>query len=744
MINTEHVKPMSQMKARLAQFPWNNVQQENGKFTVTHYPSEQFWGLWRTNKDAVKVEGVKVMKGRIVNGKAVKDDDGAFIASWEISQRAAPAVLQAGGTFLVGFVELPNHEAAVTLPDVIKAKLMAWQPEIAEKLIKALQVHKSALDLSSTGVGKTYVAIAVAASLGLDPIVITTAGNIRNRTYEKAFAHFGVENYLVNNWDLARAGKMRVGKKVVPATFVSKLDKAPFKGAPRFTWHIDKRHLLILDESQNARNKGTLQTELVMAANEAILKGAKVLLTSATPGEDPLKFRVQGEILGLYSGNGFYQWAQQYGCTYVEIPGKSNVNPKTGEQKKAFVFAGNYDDMKKLRRELLLDGHVAGKQSSEIPEFPESLNTLDLIDFGENAKKINATRVKWGATFTRLKIDEEDAKGRDTDEGGRLSERQKQSQILELLKTGVVAELAHEEIDRGNSAVIFVRYQDTANAYREEFGDDAVFYTGQESAKEQVAAREAFQADQKRVIVLSLGSGKASIDLQDLHGNHPRVSFITPDDNAEDIVQSLGRIPRTKGLTKCRQHVIYAWDSEHVNREGEHDGGIEAHIAKTMIEKIKQLDAIAGRKPTISGISDWNTGNDDEFSEPVPGPVIAPVQEIPAVDVKPSRPKKEKVEKELEAGIYRKDGVIYKVQCAVHGSGMMYAKKLVIHEGNKTGTFEYEAGAIKTLAEADKMTLDQAKEFGAIYGMCCNCGKTLTDEKSIGAGIGPVCAAKFS
>jgi hypothetical protein len=42
------------------------------------------------------------------------------------------------------------------------------------------------------------------------------------------------------------------------------------------------------------------------------------------------------------------------------------------------------------------------------------------------------------------------------------------------------------------------------------------------------------------------------------------------------------------------------------------------------------------------------------------------------------------------------------------------------------------------------MTLDQAKAFGALYGACCNCGKTLTDERSIEAGIGPVCARKFA
>lgn len=97
----------------------------------------------------------------------------------------------------------------------------------------------------------------------------------------------------------------------------------------------------------------------------------------------------------------------------------------------------------------------------------------------------------------------------------------------------------------------------------------------------------------------------------------------------------------------------------------------------------------------------------------------------------------------LEAGMYRKDGEIYKVQKAVHGSGHMYAKLLVTHGFGEKATFEYAAGAIRKLTPADRMTLEQAKEFGAVYGVCVVCGATLTDESSIAAGIGPVCAGKM-
>lgn len=100
-------------------------------------------------------------------------------------------------------------------------------------------------------------------------------------------------------------------------------------------------------------------------------------------------------------------------------------------------------------------------------------------------------------------------------------------------------------------------------------------------------------------------------------------------------------------------------------------------------------------------------------------------------------------------GMYRKAGTIYKVQKAVHGSGQTYAKRLVqtMTVDSKTGkakwAFEYAPGFVYELRSEHALTFEQAKEFGALYGTCCVCGRTLTNEDSIAAGIGPICATKF-
>jgi hypothetical protein len=96
---------------------------------------------------------------------------------------------------------------------------------------------------------------------------------------------------------------------------------------------------------------------------------------------------------------------------------------------------------------------------------------------------------------------------------------------------------------------------------------------------------------------------------------------------------------------------------------------------------------------------------------------------------------------QVTEGMYRKDGTIFKVQRAVNGSGNLYAKVLVV-DGPGEGRFEYAPGAIRRLDVTDAMTREEAAEFGHLYGVCCVCGRTLTDERSIADGIGPVCAGR--
>lgn len=94
---------------------------------------------------------------------------------------------------------------------------------------------------------------------------------------------------------------------------------------------------------------------------------------------------------------------------------------------------------------------------------------------------------------------------------------------------------------------------------------------------------------------------------------------------------------------------------------------------------------------------------------------------------------------EVPEGMHVFHGTTYKVQVAKNGSGRRYAKVLEQHDGR--WIFVYAPGVIRDLSEATCMSAEEAAQFGALYGICCNCARDLTDERSIAAGYGPVCAA---
>lgn len=93
----------------------------------------------------------------------------------------------------------------------------------------------------------------------------------------------------------------------------------------------------------------------------------------------------------------------------------------------------------------------------------------------------------------------------------------------------------------------------------------------------------------------------------------------------------------------------------------------------------------------------------------------------------------------ISEGFYKSgDGNIYQVVQARHGSHLL-AKVL----DQESGKFEY-AGAAKRFVKADqRLTLEEAREYGKQTGRCLACGRLLTDPKSVSEGVGPVCARRF-
>lgn len=90
-----------------------------------------------------------------------------------------------------------------------------------------------------------------------------------------------------------------------------------------------------------------------------------------------------------------------------------------------------------------------------------------------------------------------------------------------------------------------------------------------------------------------------------------------------------------------------------------------------------------------------------------------------------------------DKGYYKYDGAIYTVVASKRDPSKSYAK-ILVHEGNR-GHWDYVKGMVMKLNASNRITVQEAKEFGHLHGFCMVCGKTLTDPKSVEQGIGPVC-----
>jgi len=90
-------------------------------------------------------------------------------------------------------------------------------------------------------------------------------------------------------------------------------------------------------------------------------------------------------------------------------------------------------------------------------------------------------------------------------------------------------------------------------------------------------------------------------------------------------------------------------------------------------------------------------------------------------------------------GLHHTDGQIYRVKRSA-ASGNLYTTAL----NPKTGKWDYTGR--KPLAHLDEgttLTVEAARAWGVNYGICCVCGRTLTDPTSVNRGIGPICETRL-
>jgi len=494
-------------------------------------------------------------------GEPVRDDNGKLVRYarpsdlWRILKESRPAELRKAGifyrkqgdvSFLIQYLDAVPEPRVVEPPLVPPAPvdmvvnedgLLAWQIEPLKRLKAFWKAGRTVTaDFSDTGVGKTYVGLALARELRRHVFVVT----LKNALYQwkEAAQHIGVDCSVINYEGL------KTGKH--PA--VRWQDKGEAGRWP--LWRIDPdKCLVIFDEAQRTKAPDfTLDSKmLLMAAHQNI----PCHLMSATIATSPVFMRAAGFALGLHNNHDFPQWLEQQECF------------QRGDK---WVFSNSPLVMRRLHNHIFTTNAVRVKKADLGTMFPESVIEPMLVEVDGISKVFTELRAAFKTMLAKT------ASYADSKYGFIMAARQR----AEFLKVPIVVEMAREAVDDGKSVALFFNFDAPLREAMRLLKMPHAVITGETPAKERKRLQDLFQSDLLDILALNVESGGAAISL---HGQREREAIIMPTFNASTLRQVFGRVHRAKG-SRSRQRVLFA------------AGTIEEDICANVRAKLDNLDLL--------------------------------------------------------------------------------------------------------------------------------------------------------
>lgn len=430
-------------------------------------------------------------------------------------------------------------------------KLYDYQTKSVEHLLTVLANHGAALDASAMGTGKTYVACEIARRLNLPTLVVCP--KISMPMWESVAKSFGTEVTTIN-YEMLQTGKTLFGYWE-DRTFKGKKIHKHFVYAPEIKF-------LIFDEVHKCTGWGSHNSKMLASAESL---GIPILMLSGTLADDIFKLSQVGNFLGLRKSEvSPWQWCVNHGCVRGPFGG---LVMRGGEKKHREFLAKKYAE--------IFPNRGIRNRISDLPEFPESDIRPELFLLGESTGRINELYRLIAEQLTVLTEQRQQYK----DARHPLTMLVAARQEIELLKMPIFAELAVDEMEAGNSVVIFVNFAQSIAWLRKHFKTNCII-DGQtvDAARDLNIAN--FQNDTARLILVNSAAGGMCISLHDLHGEYPRTALISPGYSATTFRQLLFRVHRAGSKTKSRQRIILARGTD------------EEGVYKILLNSLTRLDAL--------------------------------------------------------------------------------------------------------------------------------------------------------
>lgn len=426
--------------------------------------------------------------------------------------------------------------------------LLEPQKAHTTKLLDSIYLNGFAFDASPTGTGKTFCASSVAKNLNLPVVVICP--KISRKTWHDTLAIFGIKATVIINYEKLTRGNTEHYKFNKKEYVNSKYWWMSAGIYPKFP----KNCLIIIDECHKCKGKKSKNGEMLTALKN---NGYKILLLSATAATNVTEMKHFGYATNLHKGCGFNNFAKDHGAENDGFGGltwtKDTEKAKSG--------------MQKIHNQLFNLQHCASKMNIDDfgDIFPDNHIIAESFDLGtDGSSKLQQVYNTMEEELARL-----------DERAGNYSEHifaimMKARRFSELCKVPVTAEWVADRVDEGINPVVFFNFSDSLESVEsrltKRFAGLITKIVGGQTEKERNIEIDEFQADKRRIALVNISAGSASVSLHDTIGNYPRESLICPSWSAIMTLQAIGRIYRAKGKTKCVQKFLFASEIEERQR----------------------------------------------------------------------------------------------------------------------------------------------------------------------------------
>jgi superfamily II DNA or RNA helicase len=456
--------------------------------------------------------------------------------------------------------------------ETIKEKLLEYQINHVENLIRIVKTNNIVFDASETGVGKSYAAMAVCKELNLNPIIICPKSIISMWT--KVATIFKVNVQSIGNYELYKIHKHIVNGKKVQCEYI--IDNENYKNKEvlfndrfsQYEWKVPNNSIFIFDEVHRANNDMSMNGRLLFSAK---LTNVPILMLSATVADTPIKFK-------------FFFWL----LNFIE----PNVVKKVNMQYPEYLHKVNKWIIRTNNPMLTIHNMLFPTRASRIridalgDAFPETQIIAEAYHMGvDREKAIEKEYTIIGNELEKLGDKSEN------DTTNILTKIMRAQQKIELLKVPTFVELAHDYIEAGGSVVIFVSFTQTLETLAEMLHTNVLVY-GDQTQEEREKNIEAFQSDKERIIICNIKAGGVGISLHDINGKYRRYAILSPTWDATSMIQALGRVRRAGSKSKSIQRIIFCANT------------IEEKIADKLKTKLRDVNLLnnGGVKDVLSDI----------------------------------------------------------------------------------------------------------------------------------------------